>query len=142
MPEGHTIHRLARDHQKFFSGQKLIITSPQGRFESEAKKLSGKRLQSVEAHGKHLFYNFAGRSKSSPTRVHVHLGLYGKFRLHKNPAPEPRGAVRVRMIGEVGTRETARMREFFYKNHVPHTFFAASSDEGKNDASSPISDLS
>ena len=100
MPEGHTIHRLARDHQKFFSGQKLIITSPQGRFESEAKKLSGKRLQSVEAHGKHLFYNFAGRSKSSPTRVHVHLGLYGKFRLHKNPAPEPRGAVRVRMIGE------------------------------------------
>jgi len=32
--------------------------------------------------------------------MHVHLGLYGKFRLHKNPAPEPRGAVRVRMVGQ------------------------------------------
>lgn len=37
----------------------------------------------------------------------------------------------VRLIGETGTRETSRMREFFYKNHVPYTFFAASDDEGK-----------
>ncbi|MEM9942783.1 MAG: Fpg/Nei family DNA glycosylase, partial [Planctomycetota bacterium] len=32
MPEGHTIHRIARDHNKDFKGQKLIVTSPQGRF--------------------------------------------------------------------------------------------------------------
>ena len=38
--------------------------------------------------------------------------------------------VGVRMVGEAGTRETSRMREFFYKNHVPYTFYAASSDEG------------
>ena len=37
----------------------------------------------------------------------------------------------VRMIGEADTRETTRMREFFYKNHVPHTFHTASSEEGK-----------
>lgn len=94
MPEGHTIHRIARDHQKWFAGQKLIITSPQGRFEAEAAKVSGKKLGKVSAHGKHLFYHW-----NRNLLTHIHLGLYGKFRLHKNPPPEPRGAVRVRMIG-------------------------------------------
>lgn len=39
--------------------------------------------------------------------------------------------VGVRMIGEKGTRETSRLHEFFYKNHVPHTFFEADSAEGQ-----------
>lgn len=99
MPEGHTIHRLAIDHAKEFVGQNLIVTSPQGRFKTESKKLSGKRLAATEAHGKHLFYRFGGQGKAKHQVVHIHLGLYGKFRVHKNPAPEPRGAVRVRMIG-------------------------------------------
>ncbi|MEM9942955.1 MAG: Fpg/Nei family DNA glycosylase, partial [Planctomycetota bacterium] len=59
-----------------------------------------KKLQLVEAHGKHLFYSFGPKTPSKQTRVHIHLGLYGKFRRHKNPPPEPRGAVRVRMIGK------------------------------------------
>ena len=95
MPEGHTIHRIARDHQQWFAGQKLIVTSPQGRFEEEASRISGKKLREVSAHGKHLFYHW-----NRNLIGHVHLGLYGKFRLHKNPPPEPRGAVRVRMIGK------------------------------------------
>ena len=94
MPEGHTIHRVARDHQRLFAGNKLVVASPQGRFEDEAGLLNGKKLSNVSAHGKHLFYHF-GRSLI----IHVHLGLYGKFRVHKNPPPEPRGAVRLRMIG-------------------------------------------
>ena len=97
MPEGHTIHRIAQDHTKFFGSQKLIVTSPQGRFETEADLLTGRKLIDVTARGKHLFYNWSGRKNK---RVHIHLGLYGKFRVHKNPAPEPRGAVRVRMIGQ------------------------------------------
>jgi len=95
MPEGHTIHRIARDHQKWLAGQKLTVTSPQGRFSVEAKRLSGRNLLSVEAHGKHLFYLFG-----NDCILHIHLGLYGKFRFYKIPAPEPRGEVRVRMIGE------------------------------------------
>ena len=31
--------------------------------------------------------------------LHIHLGLYGKFRRHKSPPPEPRGAVRLRVVG-------------------------------------------
>ena len=95
MPEGHTIHRIARDHHDWFSGQKLIVTSPQGRFTDEAGKVSGKMLREVSAHGKHLFYHW-----NRNLIGHIHLGLYGKFRLHNNPPPEPRGAVRVRMIGQ------------------------------------------
>lgn len=95
MPEGHTIHRIARDHKKWFVDQSTGLCSPQGRFEKEAAKLDGGILCDVTAHGKHLFYHW------SPGKiVHVHLGLYGKFRIHKNPAPQPRGAVRMRMIGQ------------------------------------------
>lgn len=39
--------------------------------------------------------------------------------------------VGVRLIGESNTVETARMREFFYKNHVPHTYYESNSDEGQ-----------
>ena len=101
MPEGHTVHRIARDHTRAFAGQKMIVTSPQGRFEDEAKLLSGRKLISVTAHGKHLFYHWSPKrgAATKTNLVHIHLGLYGKFRLHKNPAPEPQGAVRVRMIG-------------------------------------------
>lgn len=94
MPEGHTIHRIARDHTKWFAGQSLAVLSPQGRFADQAKKLSGKKLISIEAFGKHLLYNW-----TDGLRMHIHLGLYGKYRIHKNPAPEPRGAVRIRAIG-------------------------------------------
>jgi len=95
MPEGHTIHRIARDHRRDFVGQKLRISSPQGRFEQGASELNGRKLKEVHAHGKHLCYEFpAGRM------MHIHLGLYGKFRVHNLPPPEPRGAVRIRVIGE------------------------------------------
>ena len=95
MPEGHTIHRLARDHTRDFVGQKLQLSSPQGRFAEEAQQLTGKKLKSVEAHGKHLCWEF-----SATRRIHIHLGLYGKFRPHKLPPPEPRGAVRLRVMGQ------------------------------------------
>ena len=94
VPEGHTIHRIARDHRRDFLKQRLAVSSPQGRFTQEAMELDGQSIDSIEAHGKHLFYLW-----SNGLRVHIHLGLYGKFRTHKAPPPEPRGAVRVRVVG-------------------------------------------
>lgn len=94
MPEGHTIHRVARDHNKLFAGHVLEVSSPQGRFEEGAAELNGKRLETVEALGKHLCYHW-----ENDLRLHIHLGLYGKFRVHKqSPLPEPRGAVRLRVV--------------------------------------------
>ncbi|MBX9641904.1 MAG: Fpg/Nei family DNA glycosylase, partial [Mycobacteriaceae bacterium] len=36
MPEGHTLHRLARLHQRRFSGAPLAVSRPQGRFDGAA----------------------------------------------------------------------------------------------------------
>ncbi|MEO1529878.1 MAG: DNA-formamidopyrimidine glycosylase family protein [Planctomycetota bacterium] len=95
MPEGHKTHFLARRHQSLFADQSVRVTSPQGRFRGDARKVSGKNLVSVEAVGKHLFYHFEGGRL-----IHIHLGRYGKFREHQSPPPQPVGAVRMRLTGE------------------------------------------
>ncbi|MFC7220246.1 Fpg/Nei family DNA glycosylase [Streptomyces polyrhachis] len=92
MPEGHTIHRLAGDLGIRFGGRALRAASPQGRFAEGAALVDGKRLTGTDAHGKHLFLGFAGAGW-----VHVHLGLYGKVAFGDGPAPEPVGAVRLRL---------------------------------------------
>lgn len=94
MPEGHTIHRMADDQTRDFSGMQLTVSSPQRRFASGARVLSGRTLVGVEAHGKHLLYDWGDKT------LHVHLGLYGKFRYHRSPPPEPRGQVRLRVVGD------------------------------------------
>lgn len=92
MPEGHTIHRAARDQTPMLVGQFLAVTSPQGRFAEGAARLDGRRCTAIEACGKHLLYRFG-----EGDTLHIHLGLYGKFRLQTQPADEPRGLVRVRL---------------------------------------------
>jgi endonuclease-8 len=92
VPEGHTIHRVARDHTVLMTGQPVLLASPQGRFAAGAGFLSGRALERIEPYGKHLFYVFEGDAL-----LHVHLGLYGKFTTGTGPPPEPRGALRLRM---------------------------------------------
>ena len=96
MPEGHTLHRLARLHQKRFGKAPVIVTSPQGRFGDAAEAVSGRVLRTSDAWGKHLFHHYEGGAI-----VHVHLGLYGKFTEHPTPMPDPVGQVRMRMVGTV-----------------------------------------
>jgi endonuclease-8 len=93
VPEGHTLHRLARLHQRRYAGSAVRVSSPQGRF-ADAGRLDGLKLLRASAWGKHLFHHYEG----GPI-VHVHLGLYGTFREHRTPMPEPRGAVRMRIVG-------------------------------------------
>lgn len=88
MPEGHTIHRAARLQTKRFGGKTLRVWSPQGRFAQEASELDGKRLERVEAMGKHLLYRWRG----APT-LHVHLGLFGRFRIGPDVEPSPNARV-------------------------------------------------
>ena len=95
VPEGHTIHRLARDHARIFRGQRVFVTSPQGRFADSARLLDGSVLEAADAYGKHVFLRFEGKRF-----VHVHLGLFGKLLIGRLPAPEPRGALRLRLIGD------------------------------------------
>lgn len=94
MPEGHTLHRLARLHQRRYAGAPVEVSSPQGKFAAGAALVTGAVLQRAEAHGKHLFHHYG------PNRtVHIHLGLYGTFTEHPLPLAAPRGQVRLRLVG-------------------------------------------
>ena len=95
MPEGHTLFRLARTLDEHFGGRILSASSPQGRFAESAAIVDGTLLESAESYGKHLFMDF-----ENDRRIHVHLGLYGKFAVRSGEAPEPRGQVRLRLVAD------------------------------------------
>ena len=93
MPEGNTIHRLARDHAKDFSGRIVRVSSPQGRFAREAARLDRRRFLGTDAWGKHLFHLWEGGLV-----VHMHLGMAGGFRRYSGKRPPPRPTVRMRLL--------------------------------------------
>lgn len=95
MPEGHTLHRLARAQRARFAGHVVHVSSPQGRF-PDAELVDGRVLDTVEAHGKHVFAAFGDRI------VHVHLGLFGKVAAGDGDPPPPVGAVRMRWVADSG----------------------------------------
>lgn len=99
MPEGHTLHRLARLHQQRFGRAPVTVSSPQGRFAVAAAAVDGRVLRKADAWGKHLFHHYDGGAV-----VHIHLGLYGTFTEQPLPMTAPVGQVRMRMLGaEFGT---------------------------------------
>lgn len=94
MPEGHTIHRHARLQAGDLAGRRLGVTSPQGWAHDAAAELDGRLLDRIDAYGKHLLYRFEGERT-----LQVHLGLFGRFRRWKDPAPPPRDTTRLRFTG-------------------------------------------
>ena len=99
MPEGHTIHRLARDLSKDLRGHEVSTASRQDRFADGARHLDGRVLERTSANGKHLFLHWAESRERAAEILHIHLGLFGKFRRHVDPVPEPSDALRVRFSG-------------------------------------------
>ena len=96
MPEGHTIHRIARDHGRLLVGRTVRVSSPQGRFAADAERVDGAVLERIQPYGKHLFYEW-----STGEVGHVHLGLFGKYRVQRTTeSPEPIGQVRMRLQTE------------------------------------------
>lgn len=91
MPEGHTVHRIAKRFQKEFLGKPVAISSPQGRF-TDANLVSGTQLTRAEAWGKQLFLSFEDLT------IRVHLGIYGKWRFTEGEVPEITGQVRARFM--------------------------------------------
>ncbi len=91
MPEGHTIHRLARDLTPLLVDRPIEVSSPQGRFAADAALVNGCVLERIEAYGKHLWFWWANGLVG-----HVHLGLFGKFRI-SHDGPSSLGEVRMRL---------------------------------------------
>lgn len=84
MPEGHTVHRVARLFREVFVGHEILASSPQGRFSSGAQMISGHQLVDSKAKGKQLFLRF-----DNDQTVRVHLGIYGAWDVWTNPQNSP-----------------------------------------------------
>jgi endonuclease-8/formamidopyrimidine-DNA glycosylase len=108
MPEGHTIHRIARQFTSVFTGEPLRVSSPQGRFAAGAERLDGAVLTGARAHGKQLFLEF-----DNDLVMRVHLGLYGAWSFGGDS--EFRGASSIGAPRRVGERETS-------DDHAPSTY--------------------
>lgn len=74
MPEGHSVHRIARQFQLNFTGAPVAVSSPQGRFAAGAAELDGHEIVQAKAVGKQMFLEF-----DHELWLRVHLGLYGAW---------------------------------------------------------------
>jgi endonuclease VIII len=95
MPEGHRIHRFARLQGQALRGKTIAADSPQGRFAAGAAVIDGQCLDDIEAFGKHLFYRW-----SKGDTLHVHLGLYGRFSVHRPRETAPTPGTRLRLVSD------------------------------------------
>ena len=101
MPEGHVIHRLADEFTRIFGTQRLHITSPQGRFATEAALVDGSRLERAEAFGKHLFLHFDAASDEHI--IYIHLGLIGHLRFEDREKVWGQIRVRIETLDDDGS---------------------------------------
>jgi len=74
MPEGHSVHRIARQFERHFEHTPVAVTSPQGRFAAGAAQLDGHEIVRSEAVGKQMFLEF-----DHGLWLRVHLGIYGAW---------------------------------------------------------------
>lgn len=74
MPEGHSVHRIARQFARHFVGSTISASSPQGRFADGAALLTGRTMTDARAVGKQMFLEF-----DHALWLRVHLGIYGAW---------------------------------------------------------------
>ena len=74
MPEGHSVHRIARQFAANFVGRRVAASSPQGRFVDGAARVSGHPMVDAFAVGKQMFLEF-----DTGDWIRVHLGIYGAW---------------------------------------------------------------
>ncbi len=74
MPEGHSVHRIARQFDRNIVGRSVAASSPQGRFAEGASLIDGREAVEVRAVGKQMFLGFDG-----DLWLRVHLGMYGAW---------------------------------------------------------------
>ncbi|HEU4706771.1 MAG TPA: DNA-formamidopyrimidine glycosylase family protein [Solirubrobacterales bacterium] len=81
MAEGDTILRLARRFEGALVGETVAASAPNPRGKAAGvERLDGRRLQGVEARGKHLLLDFGELS------LHSHLGMSGGWHLYRHGA--------------------------------------------------------
>jgi endonuclease VIII len=101
MPEGHLVHRHARDLADRLGSRSIDASSPQGRFAEGAAAVNGRVLAATEAFGKHLFLSFGDDAAAI---VHVHLGRQGLW-LWSDAPSSPQASVRLRLAADHTTAD-------------------------------------
>lgn len=101
MPEGHSVHRIARQFERNFVGQRVFASSPQGRFAEGAAVLDGRTATDVRAVGKQMFLEF-----ESDVWLRVHLGMYGAWDFAGEIVVDPTIAAANGRMGQTNQRGT------------------------------------
>ncbi|MFB4351755.1 zinc finger domain-containing protein [Microbacterium sp. LS_15] len=101
MPEGHSVHRIARQFDRNFVGKAMSASSPQGRFAEGAAILDGREAVSVQAVGKQMFLEAEG-----DVWLRVHLGLYGAWDFAGEIVVDPTIASANGRMGQTNQRGT------------------------------------
>ena len=101
MPEGHSVHRIARQFERNFVGRQLTASSPQGRFVEGAHIISGRTATAVRAVGKQMFLEF-----DDDIWLRVHLGMYGAWDFAGDILVDPTIASANGRMGQTNQRGT------------------------------------
>ncbi|MGZ8804795.1 MAG: Fpg/Nei family DNA glycosylase [Microbacterium sp.] len=101
MPEGHSVHRIARQFDRNFVGRAVSASSPQGRFAEGAHVISGRTATAARAVGKQMFLEF-----DDDLWLRVHLGMYGAWDFAGEIVADPTIASANGRMGQTNQRGT------------------------------------
>ncbi|MET0813512.1 MAG: DNA-formamidopyrimidine glycosylase family protein [Microbacterium sp.] len=101
MPEGHSVHRIARQFDRNVVGRTVRASSPQGRFAEGAAIIDGRTATTVRAVGKQMFLEF-----DDDLWLRVHLGMYGAWDFAGEIAADPTIASANGRMGQTNQRGT------------------------------------
>jgi endonuclease-8 len=101
MPEGHSVHRIARQFALHFVGHRVAASSPQGRFAGGAREIDGRTMTDARAVGKQMFLEFDGE-----LWLRVHLGLYGAWDFAGDVTSDATIAASAGRMGQTNQRGT------------------------------------
>lgn len=101
MPEGHSVHRIARQFDRNFVGRVVAASSPQGRFAEGAAVLDGRSATAVKAVGKQMFLEF-----DDDLWLRIHLGMYGAWDFAGEIVADPTIASANGRMGQTNQRGT------------------------------------
>lgn len=106
MPEGHSVHRIARQFELNFVGHRVAVSSPQGRFASGASLIDGLLMTDAQAVGKQMFLEFAAEESAPRLWLRVHLGIYGAWDFAGDVTADATTAASDGRMGQTGMRGT------------------------------------
>lgn len=106
MPEGDTVHHAAARIREALTGEvpdEIVTPHPRHAAAAWARRLQGRRVLGVDAHGKHLFVRFDGG-----LTIHSHLRMTGAWAVHRRGERWRRSSRRAWLVLRCGEWEVVQ----------------------------------